>query len=653
KARLDSERFARLAVSDSPDLSNPLISDPDKASEANDFVVTLSVSGLKADTKYYYAIGETDGTLNQPFGSFQTFPAPGCQVPYDFTIAVGSDASVGSNALVFEAIEGQDPDLLFHLGGLHYGDIGTDDVSEYRAAYRTVLTRPRQASLFRNVSSVYVWDDHDFGANDSDSTYVGRASAKAAYLEYVPHHSLASDSEAAGVYRSFTLGRVRVIVTDARFHRSPKEDADGPTKTMLGPTQKAWLKAELLAARDRYPLILWINPVPWIESVTAGSDRWGGFATERAELAQFIAENDLYDRLVMLSSDAHMIAADDGSYSGYASGDVRGGFPVIHAAAFDRSGSYKGGPYRLGARAGTMQYGLLTLTDECADRVDVEFKALGSLDQTIVSDADYNVDDPITFRQSFLAGGDHLVRKGASWRYTDDGKLPSADWASPNYIDTGWKSGRAQLGYGDVPAGKTEIDVATEIEFGFQPLFKNITYYFRTFFEISNKEDIKSLVANILVDDGAVVYLNGFEVLRRNMPAGIIEPETLAESAIEGADEATFFPADLSAAVGSLFNGTNVLAVEVHQVAASSPDVSLDVELFAVTSEIAANIKPIADVSASPLTGDAPLEVTFDGSDSVDPDGSIETYSWNFGDGVTSAQPTLAHTYSAVGAFEA
>lgn len=653
KARIDGPRFVRLAVSDSPNLSNPILSDPVEASESDDFVVTLSVAGLTPDSKYYYAIGETDGTLHEPFGSFQTFPAPGCSAPYDFSIAVSSDASVGSNALVFEAVEARDPDLLFHLGGLHYADIVSNEVSEYRAAYRTALTRPRQASLYRNVSSVYIWDDHDFGGNDSDSTYIGRASAKEAYLEYVPHHPLESDSPETGLYRAFTLGRVRIIVTDARFHRSPKTDADGPAKTMLGPTQKEWLKAELLAAGDRYPLTVWINPVPWIEAETAGSDRWGGFAVERAEIAQFIADHNLHEKLIMLSSDAHMMAADDGSYSGYASAEIRAGFPVIHAAALDRAGDYKGGPYRLGARPGTMQYGLLTLTDECADRIDVEFEALGSLDQAVVSDTDYNIDDPITFRHSFFAGGEYLIRKGASWRYVDDGTLPGADWASPNYIDSGWKSGHGQFGYGDVPDGKAQIDVVTEIEFGFSPQFKHITYYFRTFFEVSDKEDIKSLISNIKVDDGIVVYLNGFEVLRRNLPGGIIGPETLAESAIEGADEATFFPADLSVSVANLFNGTNVLAVEVHQVSAASPDVTFDLELFAVTSEIAANIKPVADVSASPRSGDAPLEVTFDGSGSFDPDGSIVSYSWNFGDGVTSGQPTVAHTFAIVGTYDA
>ena len=89
KARLDTERFVRLAVSKSANLSNPVLSGLDLATGGNDQVVSLSVSGLIPGTKYYYGIVELDNSVNEPFGSFRTFPAPGCQDPYDFTVALG------------------------------------------------------------------------------------------------------------------------------------------------------------------------------------------------------------------------------------------------------------------------------------------------------------------------------------------------------------------------------------------------------------------------------------------------------------------------------------------------------------------------------------------------------------------------------------
>ena len=65
------------------------------------------------------------------------------------------------------------------------------------------------------------------------------------------------------------------------------------------------------------------------------------------------------------------------------------------------------------------------------------------------------------------------------------------------------------------------------------------------------------------------------------------------------------------------------------------------------------NQAPIASFSAAPLSGTAPLLVSFDASGSADPDGSIATYAWNFGDGATGTGRTASHTYAVVGTFTA
>ena len=96
---------------------------------------------------------------------------------------------------------------------------------------------------------------------------------------------------------------------------------------------------------------------------------WNGFAEERAEIADFISENNLAPQLLMVSGDAHMVALDDGTNSDYSS---NGGaaFPVLHAAALDRPGSMKGGPYSHGAFLGGGQFGHLEVLDD-GDRLEV------------------------------------------------------------------------------------------------------------------------------------------------------------------------------------------------------------------------------------------------------------------------------------------
>ncbi len=82
----------------------------------------------------------------------------------------------------------------------------------------------------------------------------------------------------------------------------------------------------------------------------------------------------------------------------------------------------------------------------------------------------------------------------------------------------------------------------------------------------------------MLRDDGAVVYINGTEVYRSNMPTGSISYTTLAPKAVEGSAESTFLQATLNP--GVLVAGTNVIAVEIHQVSRTSSDISFDLALL-------------------------------------------------------------------------
>ena len=108
-----------------------------------------------------------------------------------------------------------------------------------------------------------------------------------------------------------------------------------------------------------------------------------------------------------------------------------------------------------------------------------------------------------------------------------------------------------------------------------------ITYYFRHSFTVSNVATVTGLDLELLRDDGAVVYLNGTELLRDNMPAGAVNFETLAPGAAGGGDETTYFPFDGLAAT-TLVEGNNLLAVEIHQSSLTSSDLAFDLGLTAV-----------------------------------------------------------------------
>jgi PKD repeat protein len=76
---------------------------------------------------------------------------------------------------------------------------------------------------------------------------------------------------------------------------------------------------------------------------------------------------------------------------------------------------------------------------------------------------------------------------------------------------------------------------------------------------------------------------------------------------------------------------------------------------YKISGQIAAvvNQDPVAVISATPATGTAPLNVTLNGSQSSDPDGTITSYSWDFGDGTTGTGVSVSHSYTAAGTFVA
>ena len=160
------------------------------------------------------------------------------------------------------------------------------------------------------------------------------------------------------------------------------------------------------------------------------------------------------------------------------------------------------------------------------------------------------------------------------WKYDQSGNDLGTAWREVNYNDALWPSGRGVLAREDnaAVASLTNTVLSLTNPLG-QPV---VTSYFRTHFTLTNELEGISLVASNLMDDGAVVYLNGSEIYRINMPAGNITAAHLASAAsAEGVYVLTSFPAD------KLVPGDNVLAVEVHQTSLTSADVVFGLHLNA------------------------------------------------------------------------
>lgn len=163
-----------------------------------------------------------------------------------------------------------------------------------------------------------------------------------------------------------------------------------------------------------------------------------------------------------------------------------------------------------------------------------------------------------------------IIRKGDRWKYVDKGNGLTTDWKNATFDDSGWLEGASELGYGDG-------DEATKLSYGSSSTNKYITSYFRKKIQLSSVEKMDLYRISIKMDDGAVVYVNGREAGRINLPAGIISYSTLASESVP--NEVIY--QHLSVPAGYFTEGENTIAVEIHQNAANSSDISFNLELRA------------------------------------------------------------------------
>lgn len=175
----------------------------------------------------------------------------------------------------------------------------------------------------------------------------------------------------------------------------------------------------------------------------------------------------------------------------------------------------------------------------------------------------------VVFLHFFVSAQTTIVSYGSTWKYLDNGSNQGTAWRGVSFNDAAWASGPAQLGYGDG-------DEATVLSYGSNANKKYITTYFRKTITVADAAAFTSFTLSVKRDDGAVVYINGTERFRTNMPTGTISYTTKAST--DAADDGNT-PQNITLTAGSLVTGTNVIAVEVHQRSANSTDLSFDLQL--------------------------------------------------------------------------
>lgn len=171
-----------------------------------------------------------------------------------------------------------------------------------------------------------------------------------------------------------------------------------------------------------------------------------------------------------------------------------------------------------------------------------------------------------------------IIEPDANWKYQDNGIDQGDDWRKSDFDDGNWKEGPGKFGYGG--DGET-----TKLSWGDDRNNKITTYYFRHTFNIDESSKRPFLVADLVKDDGVVIYLNGEEVIRNNMPPGDIDfssfsAETAWEHNNNVPERNELFVHRHVIPEESLKLGQNVIAAELHQCNKGSSDLGFQFELY-------------------------------------------------------------------------
>lgn len=425
----------KLLVSVHENMADPLEFGPvAPITLSNHAIVTIDATGLLPETEYWYAL-EVDSQIDSNWKGRIPKTANRTGIPESFRYwafsCAGNDNSESSttsdvsNRGVFNNILAQSCDFGVHMGDLHYRDIETTDIAVHRAVYRDVLTfnqtegsNALQGKLYRLSPTSLTCDDHEFGPSDSDKDSPGRAEFQQVYREMVPSHSLPA-STSGGIWHSFLRGRVRFIVSDLRTERSSKTATDDINKVLMGDEQKAWFFDQIIQAKELNQAVCWVNPIPWIANQSSGADHWGGYSTHRQLITDFIVNNNMSNRLWVISGDMHALAIDDGRNNNW------GGFPVFHFSSIDSNGSIKGGPYWRGPSTGRDRYGVMEIVD---DGDVITITGTGFISSTTWNSYTFSIPLPSRIRHFDNTPSFPLTQNGNIWASASIRHISSSGW---------------------------------------------------------------------------------------------------------------------------------------------------------------------------------------------------------------------------------
>lgn len=237
----------------------------------------------------------------------------------------------------------------------------------------------------------------------------------------------------------------------------------------------------------------------------------------------------------------------------------------------------------------------------------------GKFDGSLFAPVTLKAEAPAGYRFAGWSNGAGTTKtiftKGSSWYYYDQGSLDGQNWQNGGYDN--WSTGNAPLGYftNDSNNGR---GYNTFLDYGTSDSNKRPTYYFYKSFTLSNTPSASDIYTlNYTVDDGMVVYINGAEAARYQMPSGNISYHTYSSTYANGNPDS----GSLQLPASLFKKGNNIIAIEVHNTNASSSDIYFDGELTCSSIADSENYISTEEEFEMPTSGSMQLTAIYEQMD--------------------------------------
>lgn len=275
----------------------------------------FKIADLLPGTSYQYRYSADNSNYPDKTYSFRTQPLWQYRTdPPAFRVAAGSCAYInetdfdrpgkpyGSDYFIFDTIVTKKPDMMLWLGdNIYLREVDYNSESGIIHRYNHTRSTPEIQNLLSFCPNYAIWDDHDFGPNDANGSYIHKDKTLKAFKEYWANPGYGISGAENGITTSFQFMDIDFFLLDNRYNRTGNDVIGAEKPTILGDVQINWLIQSLKASSSPFKIIAiggqFLNPVAKFENYSV-------YTEEREKIIRLIEENNIKG-VVFLTGDRH------------------------------------------------------------------------------------------------------------------------------------------------------------------------------------------------------------------------------------------------------------------------------------------------------------------------------------------------------------